>query len=204
MEPNEKQTLEMLPEMKKRWGSDLNPYLQSLKLIQTSEKVELELTLQNDSGERTTIIEELDSIGGSGEEYDSLLFNPENSFSENVQHFVKLDGVTIIMCLNHIFHREAAERIYKLNLEGYYDVVETLIDITKLQTVKNWAAKYGINKSGRPYSASYGYKLFADDMISPTALEIKEQYAIVDIDGVSFVIERIYLPANFKHLNKIS
>jgi hypothetical protein len=72
------------------------------------------------------------------------------------------------------------------------------IDVSKLTSVKNWASSYGEEKSGVPFSASYAYKLFAEKSKTPTALEVKQQYALVTIDGVNFVTERKNLPKQFR------
>lgn len=73
-----------------------------------------------------------------------------------------------------------------------------VVDISKLKSVKTWAEDFGRAKSGSAYTASYAYKLFNDNAQSPAALEVKERYAIVDIDGVSFVIEKRHLPKEYR------
>lgn len=119
MSKNEKQTLELLPEMKKRWGSDLNPSLQSIKFSQTETEAVVELTFRNDQGIAVTETTNLGFIT-EGLEEDDLVFKPENDVVDNARSFVELDGYSIINCVGHLLHKEAEERINDEHLKKYY------------------------------------------------------------------------------------
>jgi hypothetical protein len=79
-----------------------------------------------------------------------------------------------------------------------------ILDITKLQTVTNWAKDIGIEKKGKPFSAQYAHQLFQEDNQSPFAQEVKTRFVLVVIDGFKFVIGKQDIPiSKRKKLNNV-
>jgi hypothetical protein len=111
----DKQILELLQEMSRRWGNKLNKDLQSIKFSQTREAALLELTFKNGESEIVKETTNLDFI--SGEDFEEL-FKPENDVVDNAQNFVDLDGYSLINCIGNLFNEEAAEEINNEHLRS--------------------------------------------------------------------------------------
>ena len=69
-----------------------------------------------------------------------------------------------------------------------------IINTHHLRTVKSFAVELGNQERGEPFTATYIYAIFRKRAAkSSFATEILERYAIVEIDGVKFVIDKKHL-----------
>lgn len=119
MHTEETQVLELLPAMKRRWGPDLNPGLQSIKFSQRKEMAVIELTFENEAGVMVKETTNFDFIADSEEE-DDLTFKPSNDVVDNAQSFVAMDGYSIINCFSNLLNIEAEHRINQKHLKEYF------------------------------------------------------------------------------------
>jgi hypothetical protein len=114
MEYTEK--LELLNEMKRRWPNQINEEIQSIKISQNSQVALIEITLQNLIGSISVEETNLDFI--VGENPDELLFKPYADVVDNAKEFVRLDGFSLVNCIDNLFTKEAEQEISNKHLES--------------------------------------------------------------------------------------
>ncbi|RYY97389.1 MAG: hypothetical protein EOO11_11010 [Chitinophagaceae bacterium] len=109
----EKQALELLPALKRRWGGWIAPGLRSLLLSQTADWVQVELSFNDARGsDGHTRCFYLDFIGDDN----GPLFRPQHDIVDNACTFVDLDGITLSQCFHDLFNPAAEaelDRIYQ-------------------------------------------------------------------------------------------
>lgn len=115
LQPENAQVIEILPQLKAQYADYLRPDITSVKLGQAKDRCYLEIAttdvvagyLHDETIKRT----DLGFI--SDEDYDTLLFKPERSITENAQRFVdEFDEISIINCTD-LFTEQAATMIYE-------------------------------------------------------------------------------------------
>ncbi len=112
--------IELIDPFRKHYGTDVNPELISLKICQTSDSCFLETVLA--SAPSNVIRQDTDFIMNGNERgedpYDNLLFHPKHSIAKNARHFIELDPFSLINCFDHLFTKEADEKIITEHVEG--------------------------------------------------------------------------------------
>ena len=103
--------LELIHEMRRRWGNDLNEMLVSVKFSQTKDVAAIELSFEDPSGEIRTESTNLDFITDNPEVSDEPLFKPQNDVVDNAREFIELGGYSFINCFANLFTEVAANRI---------------------------------------------------------------------------------------------
>lgn len=106
LENNTEQSIEILEEMKDFWFCNLNPEIISMAFIQNDTVAEIVLTFKNEEGEIRKQATNLDFISGG----EGSLFDLKNTINENINHFLGLDGLSLIMCVDDIFNAEGIDR----------------------------------------------------------------------------------------------
>jgi len=111
---DQRQSLEILPQLQEKYPQHLRPQITSVKLVQSETRCYLEITTADSVGDylldETSKRTDLAFI--SEDSYsDELYFSPTSSIIENAHRFVStFDAVSIINCTD-LFTDEAATRI---------------------------------------------------------------------------------------------
>jgi hypothetical protein len=102
MDQPEMEALELQPALKRRWGRQIRKSLRSVRLRQTPDWVDVQLTFRN-GAERFYYLGFL----CAGEQ---PLFEPDNDIVDNAQLFLQLDAVTLSQCIRGLFRRAVVEK----------------------------------------------------------------------------------------------
>lgn len=107
--------LEILQQFIQKYGTQINPELESMKYCQDADKA---IVLMSFGSNRDEIQINLDFIGGEiskdehGNEKDILpLFDPHADIVDNARTLLDLDAYSLIMCIDHLFTEEAEKKI---------------------------------------------------------------------------------------------
>jgi hypothetical protein len=99
--------LELLPELRRRWGRDVRKNLRSLLLRQCDQWVDVQLRFRN-GAERHYFL----GFICAGER---PLFLPQQDIVDNARAFLDLDPLTLTQCIRGLFRRpalKAYDRLY--------------------------------------------------------------------------------------------
>jgi hypothetical protein len=114
------ENLEILEPFKKKYGSQINPNLLSVKYCQTNQGAYMEMTFV---GNPKPKVIDLHFISGeiiqdeNGIDIDMLpMFNPESDIVDNAMSMVEFDSYSLINCFDNLFTEEAANEINKEHL----------------------------------------------------------------------------------------
>lgn len=109
------QKLEILTQIKMKFGNQINPQLVEMKYCQTIKNAHIEMYFQNIS---TPLTIDLAFIGGEivkddkGNDADILqMFNPDADIIDNAKSFLGLDNYSLMMCIDNLYTEEAANSI---------------------------------------------------------------------------------------------
>lgn len=107
--------LEILQQFIKKYGSNINPDLNSVKYCQNTDKAIVILSFISNND----IVQiDLDFIGGDFVQDDEgndkgiiPMFDPQADIVDNARTLLDLDAYSLIMCIDHLFTEAAASRI---------------------------------------------------------------------------------------------
>lgn len=106
------EALEILPDLKRKHGTSINPEISSVRIYQTYERVYLEITIDKNIADylKDQYIYRTD-LGFIGDP----IFDYNDNVSINAEKFLDFDLYSLDMCIDNLLTKEASEKTFHTN-----------------------------------------------------------------------------------------